>query len=340
MLPFIQKAALRASEIYRDSGAGTRVEKDGYTRVDPFWVAAQEGVTVMLRPLDKLLGAFIRQETSGILVNAERSAGLIHMTCAHELGHYFMGHDTTADEKIDYGTSADRIEQEADWFAYQLLTPRLLLAHVIRRKDWSVQSLKDPLLLYQLSLRLGISYEAALWSLYRQKLLDRPTVQVMLKVQPAEIKRKLVGDKLLDPRKEVWLLDDHDRSSILEPRPEDQLLLRLKNHVSSGYVWSVDEIAAKGFQLRPILQQSKKPADLSHVVFGGPSTADYLLVRAATTNLSQAQPIMLAMEERRSWSNDTPASATFVVKAEFEQIHSGLTPAAKKQLLQEGALAS
>lgn len=337
MLPFIQKAARRATEIYHDSGADTRVEKDGYTRVDPFWVAAQEGVTVMLRPLDKLLGAFIRQETSGILVNAERSAGLIHMTCAHELGHYFMGHDTTADAKIDYGSSADRIEQEADWFAYQLLTPRILLANVIRRKGWSVQSLKDPLLLYQLSLRLGISYEATLWSLYRQKLLDWPTVQGMLKIQPVEIKRKLVGDKLLDPTKEVWLLDDQDRSSILEPRLEDQLLLRLKNHASAGYVWSADEIAAQGFQLRPILEQSKTPTDLSQLVFGGPSTADYLLVHAK--NLAGVQPMVLAMEERRPWSSDTPASARFVAKAQFEQIHSGLTPAAKERLLQEGAAA-
>lgn len=340
MLPFIQKAARRASEIYRDSGAGTRVEKDGYTRVDPFWVAAQEGVTVMLRPLDKLLGAFIRQDASGILINSERSAGLIHMTCAHELGHYFMGHGTTADEKIDYGTSADRIEQEADWFAYQLLTPRLLLAHVIRRKGWSMQSLKDPLLLYQLSLRLGIGYEATLWSLYRQKLLDRPTVQGMLKVQPAEIKRKLIGDKLLDPRKEVWLLDDYDRSSILEPRPEDQLLLRLKNHASSGYVWSADEISAQGFQLRPVLEQSRKPQDPTQLVFGRPTTADYLLVRTGTANQGQPQPMVLSMEERRPWSADEPANATFVANAEFEQIHSGLTPAAKKQLLQESADAS
>lgn len=340
MLPFIQKTARLATEIYNDSGAGTRVEKDGYTRVDPFWISAQAGVTVMLRPLDKLLGAFLRQNTPGILVNSERSAGLIHMTCAHELGHYFMGHDTTADEKIDYGSKADRMEQEADWFAYQLLTPRVLLANVLRRKGWSVQSLKDPLTLYQLSLRLGISFTATVWSLHRQKLFDRQTVEGMLKIQPADIKRELVGEKLLDPRKEVWLLDDHDRSSILEPRPEDQLLFRLKNHASAGYVWSVDEMAAQGFQLKPVLQQSKRSADLSQLVFGGPSTADYLLTHAATKDLADARPMVLAMQERRPWSQDTPASATFEAKAQFEQVNNGLTPAAKEQLLQEGASAS
>jgi Zn-dependent peptidase ImmA (M78 family) len=326
-----------ANEVYNDSGAAARIEKEGYTRVDPFWISAQAGVTVMLRPLDKLLGAFLRQDAPGILVNSERSAGLIHMTCAHELGHFFMGHDTTADEKIDYGAKANRMEQEADWFAYQLLTPRVLLANVLKRKGWSIQSLRDPQVLYQLSLRLGISYTAAAWSLYRQKLFDRPTVDSMLEIQPADIKRELVGDRFLDPRKEVWLLDDKDRSSILEPRPEDQLLLRLSNHASSGYAWSANDMAAQGFQLRPVLEQPKRPNNLSQLVFGGPTTADYLLTHAPTKELARAVPMVLAMEERRPWSLDTPASATFETKAQFEQVNPGLTPAAKERLLQEGA---
>ena len=334
MLSSVQKAAQRAAEIYHDSGAKARIEKDGYTRVDPFWIAAGEGVMVMLRPLDKLLGAFIRRENSGILVNAERSAGLIHMTCAHELGHYFMGHETTADEKIDYGAEANGLEQEADWFAYQLLTPRILLANILRRKGWSVQSLKDPILLYQLSLRLGISYTATLWSLHRQNLLDRSTVQDMLNVQPADIKRILIGDMPHDLRNEVWLLDDRDRSSILEPRPNDQLILRVKNRASAGYVWSVDEATTMGFQLKPVLHQSERPKDLSQLVFGSSSTADYLLTHTDEIH-AKTSPTILALQERRPWASDAPASAAFETKTQFEQISTGLTPAAKERLLLE-----
>jgi Zn-dependent peptidase ImmA (M78 family) len=89
-----------ASDVFETTRAMERIEQDGYTRIDPFKIAASEGISVLLRPMDKLLGAFIREDAPGILVNALRSAGMIHMTCAHELGHYFMGHDSAMDDTI------------------------------------------------------------------------------------------------------------------------------------------------------------------------------------------------------------------------------------------------
>ncbi|MBT2748300.1 MULTISPECIES: ImmA/IrrE family metallo-endopeptidase [unclassified Lysobacter] len=335
MLPLIMAAARRASEVYRDSGAKGRVEQEGYTRVDPFLIAGKERVPVLLRPLDKLLGAFIRDDASGILINSERSAGLIHMTCAHELGHYFMGHDSTADDSLDYGPQAARHELEADWFAYQLMVPRALLAHVMRRKGWTMQSLADPRLLYQLSLRLGISYTAAAWSLARHKLMAPAEVKRLINVQPLAIKEELLAGQAFDARKEVWLLDERDRDSVLEPRAEDRIVVRFSSHASAGYLWALDELASEGFQIRPTRASSKEGISTDSV-FGGPTTAEFLL--AHDTAGVNDSPAVLAMEEVRPWAKETPAN-TFEARTSFENIAPGLTSIAKQQLLRESPTA-
>lgn len=339
MLPHIRNAVSRATEIYHDSGAKARVEQDGYTRVDPFLIAGREGIPVLLRPLEKLLGAFIREGVSGILVNSERSAGLIHLTCAHELGHYFMGHDTTGDETMDFGREAAYIEQEADWFAYHLLASRGLLANIMRRKHWNIQSLKSPPALYQLSLRLGISYAATVWSLVRQKLLSSSQVKNLLKVQPIEIKRALLGEHKFDSRKDVWLLDESDRASVLEPRADDLVLVRLKSNAASGYLWSLDELASEGFQIRPIPRSPEQIPDPEKLVFGGVATAEFLLTLDEAVKSRSCDPLMLTMEEQRPWLKGADANARFETRTKFEQIGPGLTRAAKQQLLRESSLA-
>ncbi|MEN5100297.1 ImmA/IrrE family metallo-endopeptidase [Stenotrophomonas sp. TWI809] len=338
MLPHIKNAARRAAEIYQDSGAKARVEHDGYTRVDPFLIAGGEGVPVLLRPMDKLLGAFIRDEVSGILVNSERSAGLIHLTCAHELGHYFMGHGTTADDSMEFGTKVERQEQEADWFAYQLLASRSLLATIMRRKGWSIQSLKHPVTLYQLSLRLGISYTATAWSLARQKLLHTGEVKELLKIQPIDIKQALLKGQNFESRREVWLLDESDRASVLEPRADDQVLVRLRSNASSGYLWSLSELASEGFQIRPISCLSEEVVDPRQIVFGT-ATAEFLLTYDDPASLPDGETRAFSMQEQRPWLKGGEAIATFETRAKFEQIGPGLTRVAKRKLLSEASIA-
>ncbi|ALN65920.1 hypothetical protein GLA29479_5128 [Lysobacter antibioticus] len=271
---------------------------------------------------------------SGILINSERSAGLVHLTCAHELGHYFMGHGSTADDSMDFGPKSERQEQEADWFAYHLLTPRGLLANVMRRKRWSVQSLKDPTVLYQLSLRLGISYTATAWSLARQKLLETGVVKDLLRIQPIEIKHALLEGHHFESRKEVWLLDETDRTSILEPRTDDQILVRLKSKASSGYLWSLGELASEGFQVCPAQRPAEKVTDPKQLVFGV-TTAEFVLTVDDPSQAANGAPMILAMEERRPWLKDGEVNAAFETRAKFEQIGPGLTRVAKQQLLSE-----
>lgn len=330
------QVASRAAEVVDASGAMKRIEQQGYTRVDPFQIAANSGVMVMLRPMEKLLGAFVGETNPGILVNVDRPAGLVHMTCAHELGHFFLGHGSTADQQLDYGPSAARIEQEADLFGYNLLAPRQVMANVMRRKRWTRKSLMQPPILYQLSLRMGVSYEALAWSLNRYGLIDENTVQELLKVPRSAIKQAIFGGKLPDPKKEVWLLDEDDKTSILEPRPQDQIVVRLKSHASSGYLWHAESLEAaeqEGFQLEPLTISSvHRQGDPLH--FGSPDTMDYLLAGGRSLSCG---PVEFLLAERMPWVEEESPLDTFSSKACFEILETGLTAYARKQLLEAAA---
>ncbi len=324
-----------AAEVFASSRAMERIEQDGYTRIDPFRIAAGEGVSVLLRPMDKLLGAFLREERPGILVNSARSAGLIHMTCAHELGHYFMGHQSALDETIDYGGNAVVMEQEAETFGYHLLVPKPLLSIICKRKGWSRTSLTNPHVLYQMSLRLGVSYSAAAWSLVRHNVLTYDVVQGLLKIPPASIKQSLLQGCLPDATKDVWLFDETDQSSVLEPRPEDHLVVRLKSHASAGYLWQADsaeQVVEQGFTLAPL--SVALPVGPQRVVFGADSTLDYLLsAKEVDTEESHA----VTLSEVRPWMGKQAGDASFYSKTHFEPIAEGLSRESKAALIREVA---
>lgn len=338
MLDFKTRAAQVAVEVLRDTGAERRIREDGYTRIDPLWIAAVQGIMVMRRPFEKLLGAFVRESTPGIMVNSERPTGLIHLTCAHELGHYFLGHESTADEHIQYGKDAALQEREADWFAYCLLTSRSILAQTMRRKGWSIATLRDPLNLYQLSLRIGVSYAAIAWSLARLKLWTTDDADRMTHIEPAEIKRSLLGHGDFETRNDVWLLDERDRELILEPSVRDQIVIRLPNHAPSGYLWSLDEAQSEGFRIRT-LDAPARHAE-AELLCSARAEADHLLIGRADRSNFAGQILPLKLTEKRPWESKADDQAHFRTSVGFEEAGEGLSAGSRRRLLQEGSPAA
>jgi Zn-dependent peptidase ImmA (M78 family) len=332
--------AQRASGVLRESGALDRVWNQGYTRVDPFKIAADASLAVMKRPLQDLLGGFFRDTQSGILINIDRPPGMVHMTCAHELGHYFLGHQTTIDQVLDYGPKGDIKEREADWFAYHLLMPRSLIVDLMRRKGWRAKDLKNPSTLYQLSLRLGTSFTATYWTLVSLEMLSGGASESnqLSRTSVQRIKRELAAGVPEQTLSDVWLLDENDRDRILEPRPQDRFIVDLPNHVSAGYLWSIDEVADAGFRLSPLTVDAERapPVVEESLVVGGRGRQRYVLEHDIKEELDvPAERLALEFKEAQPWRVRETQQAGFTLAAEFESMTLGLDEQTKEKLLAE-----
>lgn len=333
-------AVRRAAEVTGEFDARKRIAA-GYTRVDPDAVAHAAGVLVLYRPLDRLLGGFLREEgAAGIIVNMQRSRGLLHMTCAHELGHYFLDHESTADETVDYGNTAGPQEQQANFFAYNLLASQWLIAATMRRKGWSRADLTRPLVVYQMSLRLGISYSGMVWSLVRIGFLGLGDTTALLRVQPRTMKLEaLAGADLLSSINDVWVLSTADKDSIIEPALGDQFVVDLPNHADSGHLWSADELRSEGFLLEPVVQDARTaPSQGSRVVVGRTAeTMRYHLKEAQSQNpTSQSGDRQtISLRETTPWSTQAAALNEWCFGAEFEALTSGYSRAERANRLSQ-----
>lgn len=336
------EAARQAAKVLNEFSVRDRI-KDGYTRVDPTKLANDADVTVLFRPLEKLLGGFLREDgEAGILVNVLRPRGLVHMTCAHELGHYFLGHESTTDETLDFGVSSHLIEQQANQFAYSLLAPRWLIVDIMNLKSWSKKHLENPFIVYQLSLRLGISFEAMTWSLLRLKLISQNAAVLTLAQKPKTLKLDALNihDESIKVPGDVWVLDKSDKDRIIEPASTDRFIVDLPNHATAGHLWTVDEVRCEGFILEPFVRDARtlpKQSDRPVVVGGlGNKTIRYELARVEieASHEKTSQRTEISVRENAPWFNGTENHDTMSFSAEFDDLNSGLSRPDRKRRLE------
>jgi Zn-dependent peptidase ImmA (M78 family) len=331
-------AARRANEVLEEFEVRKRIEQ-GYTRIDPVRVAESADVPVMFQPLQKLLGAYLNEGRPGIMVNINRGPGLIHMTCAHELGHYFLDHRPQTDLLIEYGDNANIVERQADQFAFSLLLPRWLLKVIMTRKGW--KSFTDPVVLYQLSLRLGTSYTSTVWTLQRMKVISPAVANELARVQPKNIKALLTGGEAPDDKGDVWLVDQHDRDYILEPQKSDYFVFDLPSKAGAGYVWSLEDVVAKGYAVEPLQNDVRVTPVEKHFgpnpEFGPNHSRRFVATPAGDDEQAHEDPESFSMYQRRPWEKRPPEGldnqCTF--NTEFELISNGLDPKERMRRVEE-----
>jgi Zn-dependent peptidase ImmA (M78 family) len=250
-------AAAAADRLHRQFGTRSRADA-GEGRVNVFDMLIQNEIPVMFRPLKGRLGAFLNEDgVKGVLVTTERPLSVQRFTAAHELGHAMLDHEPSLDPEgiVSRYPVAERVgsdysleEIQANVFASQLLIPRWLVAKQMKRQDWRPADMARDEVVYQLSLRLGVSYAATCHALQRNEVIDSGQCEQLVRVPPKTIKKRLLGRHAPDDwRRDVWVITERDDGMLLEGSHDDLVVVKVTEHSGSGYIWQFEDLESVGF---------------------------------------------------------------------------------------------
>jgi predicted secreted protein len=248
---------------------------DGLRPIDVFALIEDLQIPLRFGALDALLGACIRVSSAevGILVTTQRDLHMQRFTAAHELGHFVLEHHADSldrEVRLPGNTDGrDHIEIEADAFAAEFLMPKWLVkAAAERRGWWAADALRDPGVVYQLSLRLAASYEATCWGLASHAYIDRASAEALIgngrRLQGIK-RRALDGVPMEDSWADVWVLDASDDGARIDAGPKDVFLLELEEPAAAGFRWDLERVLNAGF----VVLRDESTFDAT--ITGGPS---------------------------------------------------------------------
>lgn len=326
----VRAGAMAAGRLHRQLGTQSLIEQHG-GNVDVFGTIHALDLPLLLRPLKGLLGAYLSAPAPGVLITTERPMSIQRFTAAHELGHFSMRHDPSLDDESilrRMPTSAEPGNQfqetEADAFAIAFMMPKWLIAQHCARQGWTVNDLQRPDIAYQLSLRMGASYEATCRTLVRYDLISDGIMRDLLDTQPRSLKVDLLKDyRPENYRGDVWLLSERDEGVRLDGSRNDMFVLKLKEHSGGGYLWDLAQLIASGFA---VVRDEREAFDAEAI--GGP------VVRRVTAAPEEAGRGRMSLSERRPWQ---PAAAHASLTIDYDLTgpeQAGLSRAERRHLLE------
>ena len=213
--------------------------------INVYDAATALGVEVHFVDHSSLEGMFYRGPHPRILLPSwqHRPKGRIAYSCAHELGHFQLGHGTRVDEYIEesqgHGAKSDE-EFAADTFAASLLMPRQAVVARFARRGWNVGT-ATPLQLFTVAGELDVGYTTLLKHLrYGLDLVDNAWMTPRLKVAPKRIRQDITGN---DEAPRATVVDDHWSNVPIDLEVGDNIALPSDLVVDGGTV-----VAAAGRQ--------------------------------------------------------------------------------------------
>jgi Zn-dependent peptidase ImmA (M78 family) len=303
-------AVAAAKRVHRDLDLQRRVT-EGAGLVDVFEAIGELDIPLVFKPLTSALGLCLPAPLRGIMITTERGLHIQRFTGAHELGHVILEHAGSVDREIIYRGplmpvgGRDLQEVAADAFAAEFVLPRWLYRHQIRAQGWTVAGhLRNPDIVYQLSLRMGASYEATCWGLVSHQILPQGEVDALLKAQVAKLKSRLGGEyRPGSSRSDVWRLTTKDNGARLIGNADDLLRIELEEAVGSGYQWQVEALGEAGYLV--LSDESAFSRDPLHY---GALAIRTLIARPPEHGLGA-----ITLRETQPWAGEGPNDSTFAL---------------------------
>lgn len=313
-------AVAAAKRVHRELGLQQRVTESGGL-VDVFEAISELDIPLVFKSLTSALGLCLPAPLRGILITTKRGLHIQRFTAAHELGHVILEHRGSVDREIlERGPLAptehrDLQEVAADAFAAEFLLPRWLYRYHIRAQGWTVAGhLRNPDVVYQLSLRMGVSYEATCWGLLSHQILPRGEVDTLRKAVVAKLKSRLGGQfRPGDSWSDVWRLTAKDNGARLSGNPDDLLRIELEEAAGSGHQWQIDALREAGYLV--LSDESAFSRDPLH--YGAPA------VRTLIARPPEGGVGVVTMRECQPWADQNPTDPTFALALALQGPESG-----------------
>lgn len=325
------EAIAAAKRVHRGLDLEQRVtESDG--QVDIFDAIAELDIALIFKPLNSALGFCLPAPHRGIMVTTLRSLHIQRFTAAHELGHIILEHKGSIDKESEIlarnpfaTTQGDLQEVQAEAFAAEFLLPRWLYIHHAKTQGWTTNHLRNPDVVYQLSLRMGVSYKATCWGLLGHQILPNADVQDLAKAKVAKLKSD-AGERTFVPADswaDVWRLTRKDSGTKVSGNPDDLIRFELEELVDGGYQWDVSDLDRAGYEV--LADRSDFSRD--PLLYGAPSQR-VVFVRPPGPGATE-----LHFHERQTWSASEDGEADFRLKLVLDGKEiSGFSRAERRRL--------
>lgn len=293
--------------------------------IDIFSIIEDAGLPLMLRPMRRLLGAYLPADkkvgsTPGILVNSNHPRSLQRYTAAHEFAHHLQDKTLSLDEHIEVlerGQQAllEPRERFAEVFASWFLMPPQLVTNLTNRLGIDPKS-SGPKEVYQLSLAFGTSYKATIAQLLSLQEINFGQATALRKTQPKEIKLSLSWDEpLTNSRSDIWLITEKYNGHTIHPRVGDEIHLSMAETPSTGYVWVP---VSEDPKMDLVNQRFIEVMNASHFDTEGEHEFRFSLIEPGPYNL------ILSMQ--RPWLNIQSQVNQFSLDLLVEEEHEGINP--------------